>query len=424
MIKKIIFSILRFLLLGLTKLNLSSFMSSTLSFLILRNTSHNSTKLGVLVFEKPRFITDTEGLKKYTDLNPIIIRMKISVILGKIFLPEEVRGQHKYHYQSTKKNEEKKLKYRFFLKKILPRLFEKLNIKAILVGNMDYWEHQEWSWVAEELNIPTVVLYRESVGWDERNIKLKEHYSSLDHKLPISKLAVFGPETKKWLEKTNLIPENNIVVTGAPRTDTYYKFLTNSKKENQRELVVLFDFISQKYSSSVTPIEVLTEFINLSNNTKNYKFLIKTKEEVYKKALLEKISEIGIPYNNLSIQSDYKFENILNEAKLIIGYMRSTAMLESMIAKVPIILPIWGDLFDEDNEIKNDENTSGHIYKITKKEDFQITIKNLLSMENIKITEDFLKTREKYIYKNLYKIDGKSSERLANLIKDSILNKP
>ena len=163
MIKKIIFSISRFLLLGLTKLNLSSFMSSTLSFLILRNTSHNSTKLGVLVFEKPRFITDTEGLKKYTDLNPIIIRMKISVILGKIFLPEEVRGQHKYHYQSTK------LKYRFFLKKILPRLFEKLNIKAILVGNMDYWEHQEWSWVAEELNIPTVVLYRESVGWDERN---------------------------------------------------------------------------------------------------------------------------------------------------------------------------------------------------------------------------------------------------------------
>ena len=43
----------------------------------------------------------------------------------------------------------------------------------------------------------------------------------MDHKLPISRLAVFGPETKKWLEKTNLIPENNIVVTGAPRTDTY-----------------------------------------------------------------------------------------------------------------------------------------------------------------------------------------------------------
>ena len=95
---------------------------------------------------------------------------------------------------------------------------------------MDYWEHQEWSWVAEELNIPTVVLYRESVGWDERNIKLRGHYSSLDHKLPISRLAVFGPETKKWLEKTNLIPENNIVVTGAPRTDTYYKFVTRSKK--------------------------------------------------------------------------------------------------------------------------------------------------------------------------------------------------
>ena len=198
--------------------------------------------------------------------------------------------------------------------------------------------------------------------------------------------------------------------------------LLDQKKENERELVVLFDFISQKYSSSVTPIEVLTEFINLSNNTKNYKFLIKTKEEVYKKALLEKISKIGIPYNNLIIQSDYKFENILNEAKLIIGYMRSTVMLESMIAKVPIILPIWGDLFDEDREIKNDENTAGHIFKITKKEDFQITIKNLLSMENIKINEDFLKTREKYIYKNLYKIDGKSSERLANLIKDSILN--
>ena len=62
----------------------------------------------------------------------------------------------------------------------------------------------------KELNIPTVVLYRESVGWDERNIKLRGHYSSLDHKLPISRLAVFGPETKKWLEKTNLIPENNI----------------------------------------------------------------------------------------------------------------------------------------------------------------------------------------------------------------------
>ena len=421
MIKKIIFKVLRNLLTFLIKVK----AEKLIAFLIIQSIKKNNPGVAekdnnVLIFEKPRFINDVIEIDKYSDFYPIILKMKISVILGKIFLPEEVRGQHKYHKITTEKNISMKKKYRSFISKILPLIVNELSIKAILVGNVDYWEHQEWSWAAKNIGIPTVVLYRESVGWSERNIKLHKHYSSLDYDLPISKLAVFGPETQKWMSETGLVEKKDIIVTGAPRTDKFYEFSSKLKNDKTKKLVVLFDFISQKYSSSKTPVEVLEMFTNIANNSNEYEFLIKTKEDIYKKELMNKIFELKLPTNNLTVESDIDFREILQKSKLIIGYMRYTVMLESMIAKCPIILPVWGDLTDEDLEISKSESESAGVYKVIQKENFIPTVNKILAEDQLDEFDNYIHIRDQYIYKNLYKIDGKSSIRLSNVIEEAI----
>ncbi len=421
MIKKYIFNSLRVFLIMLVKLNLTNMISFFLiSHIKKYNKKNNTDRPSILIFEKPRFINDVVQIDKYSDFNPIVLKMKISVILGKIFLPTEIRGQHKYHKFTSEINNSKKNKYRLFLSKILPLLFKELNIKAIVTGNMDYWEHQEWSWAAKDLGVPTVVLYRESVGWKDRNIKLQNHYSTLDYQLPISKLAVFGPETKTWIVNTGLVKKENIIVTGAPRTDAYHEYSKTLSFKDTKNLVVLFDFISEKYSSSTTPLEVLEMFINISNKVNNYKFLIKTKEDIYKKVLIKKIETLRLPTDNIIIESNVDFKDVLRYSKLIIGYMRSTAMLESMLAKCALILPVWGDLTDEDDEILDIESQRGGVYKIKKRDEFESTIQELLNKNGGKKFENFEEIRNKYIYKNLYKIDGKSHYRLAELINEAI----
>jgi hypothetical protein len=263
--KNIILKNLKFVLTVLTKIKFEFVISTYLTYLIKKNNKNIfKSKSNLLVFEKPRFIIDIDALSKYTETTCLILPINISVLLGKIFLPEEIRGQHKYHKLTSDRNQKLKLEYRLFLKKILPNIFQQLNIDGIIVGNMDYWEHQEWSWVGQEIGVPTIVLYRESVGWEERNKRLQKHYSNLDYTLPISKLVVFGPETKAWMDQTDVTAKENIVFTGAPRTDFYYHADENTNSLD-KNLIVLFDFISEKYSSSTTPIEVLEEFVKLSN---------------------------------------------------------------------------------------------------------------------------------------------------------------
>jgi hypothetical protein len=423
MLKKIILKCSKYLLILLVTINMGILISNFLIYLIKKNNKDcKKSEFNILVFEKPRFVSDIYMLNKYSEASSLILPINLSVLLGKIFLPEEIRGQKKYHKKTSTANQKKKLQYRSFLRIILPRIFNKLNIKSIVVGNLDYWEHQEWSWACKDLEIPTIVLYRESVGWEERNILLEKHYSNLDYKVPIDKLVVFGPETKKWMDRTNLINKNNIVFTGAPRTDSYYYEASKYKNIKDKKLIVLFDFISEKYSSSVTPVEVLEEFVKLANNHPNNDFLIKTKEDIYKSVLLEKIQELDLSTNNISIDSYYSFENVLKNAKIIIGYMRSTVMIESMIANAHIALPVWGDLVDEDKEITEIENNIGKIHKVKNRKELIPTIEKIISTKETVIPNEAFNIRDKYIYKNLYKIDGKSSERFFNVIKNTQIN--
>lgn len=418
MFKNIILKNLKFVLTVLTKIKFEFVISTYLTYLIKKNNKNIfKSKSNLLVFEKPRFNIDIDALSKYTETTCLILPINISVLLGKIFLPEEIRGQHKYHKLTSDRNQKLKLEYRLFLKKILPNIFQQLNIDGIIVGNMDYWEHQEWSWVGQEIGVPTIVLYRESVGWEERNKRLQKHYSNLDYTLPISKLVVFGPETKAWMDQTDVTAKENIVFTGAPRTDFYYHADENTNSLD-KNLIVLFDFISEKYSSSTTPIEVLKEFVKLSNENPDFEYLIKTKEDIYKSVLLEKIASLNLSTENILIDSDYKFTDVLKNAKIIIGYMRSTVMLESMIASAHIILPVWGDLVDEDTEISIKEDKLGEIYKISDKNLFLETINNILLTESFPLRTEIKEIRQKYIYKNLYRIDGRSSERFSDVIKN------
>ena len=79
-----------------------------------------------------------------------------------------------------------------------------------------------------------------------------------------------------------------------------------------------------------------------------------------------------------------------------------------------------GDLTDEDLEISKSESESAGVYKVIQKENFIPTVNKILATDQLDEFDDYIHIRDQYIYKNLYKIDGKSSIRLSNAIEEAI----
>lgn len=259
-----------------------------------------------LAFEKPRFDLDINSLSIYSDLEILKIPLNLSTTIGSYFLPKELQSQKNYHIELDTDNESSKKIYFYFLENILVKFCKILNIKFLIVGNFDYWEHQEWSRVLAKFEIPTVCIYRESYSWDSKIEWRKNLYKDYTKKLPPIEICVFGDQAKTWMKRLPILDGHKIHVTGSPRTD-FYPGYTNKILHTKKDFIVLFDYFSQNYGSVEScghhrfivknlvekkcqicnlvyndiSGEVISKFINISQNQdfNHYKFIIKTKNK-------------------------------------------------------------------------------------------------------------------------------------------------
>ena len=207
----------------------------------------------------------------------------------------------------------------------------------------------------------------------------------------------------------------NVVVTGQPR----YDILHHADKIYSKE-----KFLKKyKINSNHKIILWITQCHALSDeeNIKNFKAVFETMENLKNATLIIKQHPAeGGEYTKMIKEylSNYKISVVLTPKNsdtyeqlfacdLMITRHSTTAMEAIALNKPVIILNLSGEP-DPVNYVE--EGVALGVYK---DEDLKLTIKKLLRDNSM-----LAKNRERYIEKYLYKIDGKATERVVNLIEE------
>jgi len=304
------------------------------------------------------------------------------------------------------------------------RMIRKEKPNLIILQAEYEWKEKSFLVIAPKLeNIPTLAL--------EHGVIIPSHKGYIYTKGEISpigdiqspynqipdKTAVYGEYYKELLTKISAYPENSIVVTGQPSYDAlksldkiYSKknFMEEYNIPNNYKLIIWF---TQSHGlSQEENIKNLNAVFNTMKYIKNTTLIIKQhpgEGKMYSKQIQEYLNKYKINARLVPKNSDTN-ELLFNSDVVISKY--STTGIEAIALNKPlIVLNLSGkpDLVDYVSE-----GVALGVYQI---DDLQSTIETLLKDDSM-----LDKNRKKYVEKYLFKIDGKSTERVVNIVNSMV----
>lgn len=234
-------------------------------------------------------------------------------------------------------------------------------------------------------------------------------YHPMGPRTVADKIAVWGKTSKEFLEK-NKIKKEKIVITGSSKYDP----LVNKKFKN-KDLIYGQLKIPKKFGLIIlaTQLPGWTEEAN-----KNLLYVVyKAMKKFPDQKLVVKMHPSNfsnLPYKiaketktNPVIIKDIDHYSLIKAANALITISSSIAF-ETMILKKPIIITNLNKEADPTPYVKE-----GVAFGVYNEKDLPKAIEKVLNKEG---TEDMLKRQKKFIYNYLYKVDGKSTDRVINLI--------
>jgi len=216
---------------------------------------------------------------------------------------------------------------------------------------------------------------------------------------PISdKICVWGIYAKNVLRKAGAA-ENQIVITGCPKFD----FLFEKKKikflREKRHKKILF---ATQYGFEDVTAVVLEEIIKFLSTNEDVYLIIKPHPEE-KSDLYRRFEQ----YEKVTVEdSGANINDLLLDADVLIT-ISSTVGINAAILGVPIILLNFDGISSPYTPISLEVREIKGVIP---------AIKNVLY--NREILQKISDAREKFIYEHGYRIDGKASERVADLIEN------
>jgi len=229
----------------------------------------------------------------------------------------------------------------------------------------------------------------------------------------VDKMAVTGQIAKDIIMKTGIAPSDKLVVTGSPVYDRLVKadkffskepICRNLSLDLNRKIVV---FASENLSPEKNRMHARV-VCRVMKNFPEVQFVIKVHPAERDILLYESIArEMG---RTCVVIRDFDIHQILYVSDIVILCF-STTGLEAMILKKPLIILCQ---FMEKPPV--DYASEGAAIRTRTEQELRDTIKELL--ENEQARHELAKNRDTFIYKYAYIQDGKSTERVCDLIED------
>jgi len=224
----------------------------------------------------------------------------------------------------------------------------------------------------------------------------------------VDEIAVWGDSSKKQLINEGA-PKEKIIVTGAPQFDNLIEF--NAKMEEDIKKEINLD-TSKKYILFTTQTlpymeEAVRCVCKAVKSIPPLQLVIKTHPSEYSTKKYERIiKESGVD----GILTKKYLHHLIKGCSAMLT-VASTTGLEALIMRKPLITI---NLSGKPDIMPYAE--SGAALGVYKPENIKPAIKSML--ENKDIREKLAKKAKLFIYDLCYKMDGKASERIANLIKE------
>ena len=226
--------------------------------------------------------------------------------------------------------------------------------------------------------------------------------------------CVQGEYEKRILLKQGY-PKEKVVVTGQPRYDLlYYADRIYDKKQ-------IFKQLNLDVNKELIVWTTQTHGLSLEENKKNIDAIYSTVKSLKNVQLVIKLhpgedQRAALYKKDKSVNTIIKGKGMDTYALLYAGDLmvtrHSTTAMEAVALNKPVIVL---NLSGEPDPVEYVEE--GVALGVYKEEDLKIAIKRLLKDDS-----ELAKNRAKYIERYLYKIDGKASERVVNVIGEMIAN--
>ena len=427
-IKKITIKLNEIFLSTACKLNSPSlcafFWQIDLFLINFKNTSNLKKK--ILVLYKSFGSIDLDSLRnnENNEYNFLYLsRKSIKIIFSSFFSNIDHGLTDDIYYSKNTSVIEAKKKYRKFLEEKLKIFNKKNNFLAIISYNYRYRHEKELHAACKPLNIKFIVCQKESLhyGDDSKVTKLYIDTNSKNGKYEGDYMFVYTEGFKRIMISSSICDESKIIVTGMPRADYYYEDLKLSKKHIlyllpswRPPLSIENEFLldQKKYAEQITKI-----ILSFAESHPNEKIIIKTKMEKNNLILLD-----DLIYNrklkNVFVVKGGNIATLIKNSKVVVGF-QSSALIESLILKKPIIVPYFNI-----NKSKEFERCTLNLRECSYYANSESLMKDLLSdicdnkigfpsIEDIK--------RKNIINHYIGNSDGKSSNRLLVAL-NKILN--
>ena len=296
---------------------------------------------------------------------------------------------------------------------IAKRMIEKENPDLILVQN-EYGDFEQSLVIASKLKrVPTLAVQHGVIIPTNRGYLFNKEEKGKRILPDIT--CVYSQYYHNLLINTSIYEPEQVVVTGQPRYDILHhvdKIYAKEKilkryKINPNHKIILWT--TQSHSLEISKEENINNLkvvFDTMQNLENTTLIIKQhpgERETHTKMIEKYLNDYKINALLIPKRSD-TYEQIFVSDLMITQY--STTAMEAVVMNKPVIILNMSGKPDPVEYVK--EGVALGVYK---EEDLKQAIEKLLK-DDIELAEN----RKRYIEKYLYKIDGKATERVVNLI--------
>jgi hypothetical protein len=291
-------------------------------------------ELNVLAVGRELFFKDTAQIEKRTGIHFIPWRSGHLGRLQETWTPKEFRKQGtalsepgSENHPGWKKGEE--------LFRSLHETLGTKDVPVIMSANTDYWQETAMRNYCTDHGVAHLVLCRENLIIPHyRNIVIdRQRRSGLKFH---GHVAVFSNHMKEVFLEGGSCREDQITVTGAPRTDIWQ----DERPAVEKDTVLLLSF-----RTSLCPEmfhEAIDLFIETARQFPELRFVVKCKEGRGDYAWMrKKLKETGAPPNVLPEQYG-DLRSLMERSRLIIGF-NTLALTEALLTDASLIVPAWHD---------------------------------------------------------------------------------
>jgi len=293
---------------------------------------------------------------------------------------------------------------------LLNELFDKFNISVILEWAETGQEEKEIISISKKRGIKSVMLQHSmdstSNKWDKFHKFALGGYSFF-----ISDKQAFWGKVAKNRALSYGHKEENLLVTGSPRHDNFFKVIKNAQNKG----IILFatTSVTGRISFEQTPFESYVKFDNFVREVCRVVKKFTDKQLIVKphpqpdflSNITELIKEID---PNIPIIYNANLVELINSCDILITFNNSTIALESMILNKPAISLQIEKWAEEDEIVK-----TGALLSIANINDIESGIKKLLYDKEFK---DKIQQNSRKFIESYFVNKGHASETLAKIL--------